>query len=304
MFLRRLAGRFGGLFLGVAAVNGGAVHAQGVGVVVVAHGAGAEWNASVMSAARGVAGGQVEVSFLMGPDAAKSRFQDQVAKLERAGARTIVVVPLLVSSYSGHYEQIRWLAGETDSLDQEMQHHLHMSGIDRPKTPATLHVAKALDDANELADILGDRALALAKSPTQQALFLVGHGPNSAEDYAQWMKMLRRVAERVRANTKFRDVKVELVRDDAPADVRTEAVLRSRELISMQAQITGTNVVVVPILLGRSSVGDERIRRDLAGLPIVYSGDPILPHERIAQWIETRVKETIARVSATTKDVP
>ena len=266
-----------------------------VGVIVLAHGAGPEWNAGVLSAARLVERPGVEVAFLMGPDAPKYRFQDQVAKLERSGARHIIVVPLLVSSYSGHYEQIRWLAGETDSLDAEMQHHLHMAGIDRPKTTAKLHVSRALDDATELADILRDRAVALANTPSRQALFLVGHGPNSAEDYAQWMKMLRRVAQRVASRTDFRDVKVELVRDDAPPDVRAEAVLRTRELIAMQAQITGAEVVVVPILLGRSSVGDERIRKDLAGLPIVYSGDPILPHRGIARWIETRVNETLAR---------
>jgi sirohydrochlorin ferrochelatase len=241
--------------------------------------------------------GKVEVAFLMGPDAATHRFQDQIAKLEKAGMREIVVVPLLVSSHSGHYEQLRWLAGVTDSLDSEMQHHLHMGGIDRPKTDAKVIVARALDDASQLADILSERALSLADSARRQALFLVGHGPNSAEDYAQWMKNLRRVAERVRGNTGFQDVRVDLVRDDAPAHVRAEAVLRIRELIQMQAQLTGTKVVVVPILISRSSVGDERIRTDLAGLPIVYSGEPLLPHALIARWIETRVQENVSRAT-------
>lgn len=62
----------------------------------------------------------------------------------------------------------------------------------------------------------------------------MGHGPNSAEDYAAWMRALRPVADAVKASGGFRDVRVELVRDDAPAPVRAEAVLRVRELIDLQ----------------------------------------------------------------------
>jgi sirohydrochlorin ferrochelatase len=268
--------------------------ARKVGIVLIAHGGSPEWNSGVLTAAAAVRDSMpIEVAFLMGPDAPRYRFHEQVAKLERTGVRRIVVVPLLVSSHSGHYEQLRWLARETDSLDTVMQHHLHMSGIERPQGPARLLVARALDDAPELSDILSARALELAKDPRAQALLLIGHGPNSAEDYAAWMQNLRRVAERVQAKTGFQDVKVELVRDDAAPAVRAEAVLRAREIVSLQSRMTGSDVVVVPVLIARSSVGDQRIRSDLAGLPIVYSGAPILPHPLIARWIQVRAREAL-----------
>ncbi len=267
-----------------------------VGTILIAHGGSAEWNEYVMDvAAKAKTGGPLEIAFLMGPDAATHRFQDQVAKLERAGAKRIVIVPLLVSSHSGHYEQIRYLAGETDSLDEMMQHHLHMAGIERAKTQATLHVAKAFDDAPELATILADRAKAQATDPSQQALFLVGHGPNSAEDYAEWMRHFRSLAAQVQSATGFKDVRVDMVRDDAPAQVRAEAVTRVRELIAMQAALTGREVVVVPVLVSRGRVSREKFMEDLQGLPIVYSGDPILPHPLVAAWIESRVKGTVAQ---------
>lgn len=266
--------------------------APSVGTIVIAHGGSAEWNGYVLDIAKQAkTGGPLEVSFLMGPDAATHRFQDQVAKLERAGVSRIVIVPLLVSSHSGHYEQIRYLAGATDSLDEMMHHHLHMAGIERPKTSARLHVAKALDDANELARILADRAKAQATSAANQALFLVGHGPNSAEEYAEWMKNLRPVAAEVQRLTGFKDVRVDLVRDDAPALVRAEAVTRVRELIAMQAIITGRDVVVVPVLVSRGRVSREKFMEDLKGLPVIYAGDPILPHPLVAEWIATRVRE-------------
>jgi sirohydrochlorin ferrochelatase len=265
------------------------------GTVVIAHGGDSTWNAGVIEAARAArTGGPVEVAFLMGPAAAQSRFQDVVAKLERAGVQRIVVVPMLVSSHSGHYEQIRYLVSLTDSLDETMQHHLHHAGIERPETKLPLQLTPALDNADQLARILADRARALVQStgdaPGDRALLIVGHGPNSAEDYAAWMANLRPVADSVKKWTGFRDVRVELVRDDAPAAVRAEGVLRTRELIEMQRLMTGRDVIVVPVLVSKGEVSRDKLPRDIAGTPSVYSGLPLLPHTEMARWIEARVR--------------
>jgi sirohydrochlorin ferrochelatase len=263
--------------------------AQTVGTVVVAHGGDSIWNALVRQTVEQLRlGGPVEISFLMGPEASATRFQDAVARLVQKGSKEIVAVPLLVSSHSGHYEQIRYLAGHTDSLDRVMQEHLHHGGIERPKVNVPIHVTAALDDSHELASALTERARAHESDPRGHALMLVGHGPNSAEDYAAWMKNLRIVADSVRQRSGFRDVRVELVREDAPAPVRAEAVQRLRELIALQAELTGKPVVVVPILISRGGISRSRLMTDLAGLPIRYSGDPLLPHPAIAAWITRR----------------
>lgn len=271
-----------------------------VGTVLIAHGGDSLWNEGVKGAAREArTGGPIEVSFLMGPEASRTRFQDAAARLSAAGVELIVVVPLLVSSHSGHFEQIRWLAGDDVVLDETMQHHLHMSGIERAMVGVPTLVAPALDDSPEVAQILGDRALALARAasarPADRALLIVGHGPNSAEDYASWMHHLRAVAERVRTSTGFRDVRVELVRDDAPAPVRAEAVRRTRELVELQHLATGAEVLVVPILISKGSVSRDRLPADLAGTPSRYAPDPLLPHPAIARWIESRVRALAAR---------
>ncbi|HEY4132426.1 MAG TPA: CbiX/SirB N-terminal domain-containing protein [Gemmatimonadaceae bacterium] len=272
-----------------------------VGVLILAHGADSAWNAPVESLAAavqraGVVRGPVGVAFLMGPGAATHRFQDQVADLTKRGARRVVLVPLLVSSYSGHFDQLRYLAGTLDTLDPEMAHHLHMGGVERvTNTPMT--VAHGLDDASELAHILAERAETLApRDREHRALFLMGHGPNSAEDYAAWMKNLRVVAESVRALTGFSSVMVELVRDDAPAPVRAEAVKRSREIITLQHTATQQDVVVVPILVSAGDISQRKLPADLAGLPIVYSGEPLLPSDALVHWVERRVQESASPV--------
>jgi sirohydrochlorin ferrochelatase len=273
--------------------------ARTVGTLLLAHGGEPSWNAEIERIARTAnTGGPLQLAYLMGPAAATHRFQDQVARLVADGATDIVVVPLLVSSHSGHYEQIRYLAGLTDSLDAMMRHHLHMGGLERPSVTVPMRVARALDDAPEMASVLAERARALTPDPSGKALFLVAHGPNSAEDHAAWMTNLRAVVARVRALSGFQDVRVEMVRDDAPAEVRAEGVRRVRELIEMQREITKGTVTVVPVLVSKGRVSREKFAADLAGLDILYEGTPLLPHPLLARWIERRVTETMQQTVA------
>lgn len=273
-----------------------------VGVLIVAHGADSAWNAPVNALAAavqrdGVVRGPVNVAFLMGPAAATHRFQDQVADLAKRGAKRVVLVPLLVSSHSGHFDQLRYLAGTLDSLDPEMAHHLHMGGLERvTTTPMT--VASGLDDSPELARVIAERAMALAPTDRgHRALFLMGHGPNSADDYAVWMKNLRVVADSVKRVTGFASVAVELVRDDAPPMVRAEAVKRSREIIELQHAATGKDVVVVPILVSAGDISQRKLPNDLAGLPIAYAGTPLLPDAQMVRWVERMVYKTIIPIN-------
>jgi sirohydrochlorin cobaltochelatase len=266
-----------------------------VGTVIIAHGGGPDWNAQVEAMAAGVkTGGPVAVSYLMGPGAKANAFQDAVRKVVEQGATEVAVVPLLVSSHSGHYDQIRYLVGQVDSLSETMMHHLHMSGITRPDVQVPLRLTRAVDESPDAARVLAERAKAIVPDAAERgrrALFLLGHGPNAAEDYAAWMENLREVADTVKAVTGFRSVLVELVRDDAPAPVRAEAVKRTRELIALQHELTGQDVAVVPILVSTGSVSKEKFPKDLVGLPVIYRGEALLPHPEMARWVEARVRE-------------
>jgi|GEM_PF-384760 len=263
-----------------------------VGTIVVAHGGSPEWNAPVLAIARTApTGGPVEVALLMGDSAPAYRFQDAGAKLVERGAQRIVVVPLLASSHSGHYDQIRYLTGDLDTLSESMVHHLHMAGIERPSVAVPMRLTPALDASMEIATILAARALNLADDPSAQALYIVGHGPNSAEDHAGWMANLRPVADSIAALTGFRDVKLGLVRDDAPDAVREEAVRSIRETIELQHALTQRDVVVVPVLVSKGYVSTRKLPVDLQGLPIAYDAEGLLPHPELGNWIARRVRE-------------
>lgn len=273
--------------------------AEDVGTLLVAHGGSEEWNARVFEIADLVdTEGPVAVSILMGAAAAEHRFQDAVHDLARRGAERIVVVPVLASSHSGHYEQIRWLASERHELSATMRHHLEAAGIERPARDVPIRVTAAVDQSLEIAGVLSDRALALASAPGDQALFLVGHGPNDAVDYAHWMENLRVVADSVKEITGFRDVRVGLLRDDAPDNVRAEAVRRIRDIIALQHEATDRPVVVVPVLVSKGYISTVKLPDDLEGLPVAYDGEGLLPHPAMARWVERRVRETGAEPTA------
>jgi hypothetical protein len=44
-------------------------------------------------------------------------------------------------------------------------------------------------------------------------------------------------------------------------------------------------------------VSQEKIPADLAGLPVIYSGAALLPHEGLARWIEARVAGVVTGVT-------
>jgi sirohydrochlorin ferrochelatase len=171
-----------------------------------------------------------------------------------------------------------------------MLHHLEMSGITRGESGVPVQVARAMDDAPELAEVVTARALAMAAAPPSEAVFIVGHGPSSSEQYAAWMENLRSIAGAVEDQGGFRSVLVDLIKDDAPAAVRAEAVRRIRELIELQYAVTGRDVIVVPLLIAPGSISRQKLPADLAGLPIRYSGETLLPNPAIARWVEASVR--------------
>ena len=265
------------------------------GMLVVAHGGGPDWNKQVLDLAAAVRfAGPVRVSFLMGPGASERPFQREVAALRSAGVTRIAVVPVLISSHSEHFDQLRYLVGTRDSLDATMMHHLHMGGIERPANRTGLTLLAALDSAPELADALAARAVALVPDRAARAVLVLGHGPNGAEDYARWMAALRPVAERVRQQAGYRIAAVELVRDDAPPMVRAEAVARVREIVMWLNQITGAPVSVVPALVATGAVSQVTLKKDLEGLPVVYAGDAVLPSLGMARWVERMASAALA----------
>jgi len=255
-----------------------------IGLLVVAHGATPEWNAKVRETVDQVRWrlGPLALAFLMGPEADTGGWRAGVARLSQHGATEIVVVPLMVSSAGGHYQQIRFLAGESDSLPAELAEH-HHEGTPGRKVP--MRVTGALDGAAELAQVLRDRWSSLPNEDRRRPLGFVAHGPTSDADAAVWLANLDRVVGPI-AESAGRGYTVGLLRDDAPPPIRSQAIAKLRASILELAPAPGDSVVVMPILVSRGSITTVTIPRDLQGLPIRYTPVSLAPSAHLARWIE------------------
>lgn len=100
------------------------VYGQEKGVIILAHGAGEQWNSAVIEAAEPLKQKyRVEVAFGM---ANYVSIYNAVKTLEAKGVSKIVAIPLFISSYSSIIRQTEYLLGERDSLADPMgmMHHV------------------------------------------------------------------------------------------------------------------------------------------------------------------------------------
>ena len=248
-----------------------------LGVLVVAHGSTAEWNANVEAVVTTIRQHTpTSAAYLMG---AENRTpQAAYDELIAAGVHRIVIVPLLVSSYSSHYEQVRFLGRlRNDYPGSEWMQLTQLHG------PAdVVGVTPALDAHPILADILADRARALSRDPSQESLVIVAHGPNGAADADRWMSVIRQLGVQIRSLVPFQELDVRLLRDDAPKPVKYQALAELRHSVASRAE--SGRVVVVPLLLGPGRVLDQ-VPDVLTGLEYLWDGRPVLPDSRIADWV-------------------
>jgi sirohydrochlorin cobaltochelatase len=253
------------------------------GLLVVAHGASPGWNAGVRQVVAQVAWvGPVATAFLMGSEAETNGWAQGVDALVRDGAKEIVVVPLMVSSHGGHYRQIRFYAGEIDSLPMELREHSH--GEISP-SPVPMRVTSALDGAPELGAALLERWRSLTARHRAAPLLLVAHGPSTDAESELWVRDLESAASGIRAEGSI-PVKVGLLRDDAPVPVRAAAIADiHRTALELAAQ-SKDSVTVLSVLISSGRLDAVTIPKDLNGLPVRYSAKPLTPLPVLARWIE------------------
>lgn len=270
------------------------------GILLLAHGGTDEWNREVLAvAARVDPVRPVEVAFGM---ANKRTIQDAVDRLAERGVSGIVAVPLFVSSHSSVMRATEYLLGSRAEAPPEMEAFARMGARleagqagDAPgdgpgfvrttpvETAAPISMAAALDAHAVVADILTSRALDVSRTPEEEVVVLVAHGPSSEADSALWLANMDVLAERMRPRTRFSRIERLTVRDDAPAPVRERATAELRAVVEEVVQ-EGKSVLIVPLLLSYGGI-ETGIRRRLEGLPYRMARQALLPDERLSEWV-------------------
>lgn len=278
-----------------------------VGLIVVAHGADSAWNVRVRQTVAQMKWmyGPVRVAFLMGTEASVASWDSAATQVQREGVGSVVVVPFMVSSWGSHVRQIQFYAGKIPALPAElgsmatMGHDMH--SMVKLTVPAV--VTPALDDAPELGEALIGRWNELPAADKKRPLLLIAHGPNNQDDVIHWESNILKTATSLREAVSPRAVRVALLRDDAPAEVRARSIAAMRDTILSLGNVAKDSVTVLPVLISTGAVNNIKIPADIAGLPVRYSPVGLAPHVALAKWI-ARVAEDARRTLQTTASDP
>lgn len=276
------------------------------GLLLLAHGGAADWNQRVEALARTLDETQpVEVAFGM---ASRPSIQAAVDRLAARGVRSIVAVPLFVSSHSSVVRSMSYLLGLTREMPPDLRIFAKMSpGSHGTHVPAGAphSVAHAAPEATDntapvdaavpirmtdalnhhpiVGNILIDRAREISTTPAAEAVIIVAHGPVPDEDEVRWLRDMKVLADQLNAAASFAAVDVLTVRDDAPAPIRERATQQLRGLVSTHAA-AGRRVLIVPLLLSYGGI-EKGIRTRLEGLSYVMAERALMPDVRLAEWV-------------------
>jgi sirohydrochlorin ferrochelatase len=294
----------------------GTSYADGPGILLLAHGGSAEWNAHVTKLAAQVDRTKpTEVAFGM---ATRANIQAAVDRLRARGATEIVAVPLFVSSWSSVITSTEYLLGQRPDAPPELAIYAKMNhatpvatggsaasashdangGHDAhatadPKSPIAspvpVRMTRALNDHPIVADILTSRARSISRNPAEESIVVVAHGPTGDDENRQWLADMASLAERVGRAEKFASIDYLTLRDDAPKPVRDNATEELRALVTKRLA-EGRRVLIVPLLVSFGGI-ERGLRERLAGLTYTMPDAALVPDDRLVTWVLTMAGE-------------
>lgn len=277
--------------------------AAALGVLILAHGGDASWNAE-LSRVRDAVDAQAPAELALGM-ADPRALQRGVDRLAARGAGRVVAVPLFVNSRSEVMQQTKYALGLSDEPSEVLRralegmkahaHHGHGGGggahqhafsLERVKSPVPVALADALDDDPFVSQVLLERAKALSRTPESETVILVAHGPNDDAAVKAWEDALGKHAASIKKKGGFRAAEFALLRDDHP-ELRPKAVAALRARVEAAAK--AGRALIVPALIAKGGI-EHKIPRDLQGLDYAWSGETLMPHPGFADWVLKRAR--------------
>jgi sirohydrochlorin ferrochelatase len=200
--------------------------------------------------------------------------------LVAAGAKEIVVVPVVSSASNELYRQWLYIFGRQDKAE--------FASVPRVKTSAEVKIIPPPGSNPLVAEILLDHANEISTDPKSEVVVIAGHGPTSTEDNDKELKVLAGLAAIVKEDGGFADVTGITLQDDAPPDVRAANVKKLRARVEA-AQKDGKRVLVVTNLIGARTI-QAKLREDLAGLEYKFNNKGIAQHDNFIKWMGESVR--------------
>ncbi len=205
-----------------------------------------------------------------------AHIQAAVDKLEAAGAKTIVILPVTTLMHSRMLRQWDYIFSRRDEAEYMSVPHI--------KTEARLVLAETPTQDPVLARIMLDHASELSTDPADEVVIVVSHGPTFVEDNVVELAILEKHADWIAENSDFSEVKAITIQDDALAEIRSANVATLRSWVEA-ATAEGKRAILVTNLILLPSF-HKRLEADLAGLEYQLNTKGVMLHPAMANWIE------------------
>ncbi|AWB43412.1 cobalamin biosynthesis protein CbiX [Paenibacillus sp. CAA11] len=250
------------------------------GVLVISHGsADLLWIKQVdkvVSELKLPPGVPVEASFL---EAVEGRLiQDGIDRLEARGVTDLIVIPLFVSSGSTHIDEIAYALGVKHRPDKE-------TDLVPFKIKARVYFGEPIDDDSLIAVMIGDKARPMSDGGRNEMLLLVGHGSIHDGFRERWQQGIASLANHVKELSGFSFADYALLNPDS---------LRSKVELW---QGRGCEVIVVPVFLSPGYFTKKVIPARLEGLSYRYTGETLLPHPLLRDWIQLQISHIMGSLT-------
>ncbi|NMO97445.1 sirohydrochlorin chelatase [Paenibacillus lemnae] len=245
------------------------------GVLVISHGSRSDsWVALVEEAVSSLADRShlpVVSSYLELVDG--KLIQDGITALEDQGVTDMLVIPLFVSSGSTHVDEIAYAIGAKAEPDME-------TDLAPFQVKSRVHFGMPFDDDNDIAAMVWDKVKALSVEPSREVILMVGHGSPHELFWRRWEKIMASLAQRV----------------EQVSGLRADGALLNPGNVQEQVkawQKRGYEVIVAPLFLSKGYFTEKIIPERLDGLLCRYSGDTLLPHPRLPDWMLKQVEHLL-----------
>lgn len=205
--------------------------------------------------------------------------------LQAAGAKEIVVVPIVSSTHDEMYRQWEYVLGRRAEASY--------ATVGQIKTDAVLHLAAPPGTDPLIAEILLDYALEISTDPKNEVVVIASHGPAGAADNAQTLRNLETMARYVKEDGGFAAVRASTLQDDAVPEVRAANVEKLRAMVE-GATKDGRKVLIVTNLVGARTI-QAKLRRDLKGLDYAFNAKGIVQHDNFIKWISESVHSALEK---------
>jgi len=256
------------------------------GVLVIAHGDSDDrWNESVRRVLTPLRDRYLlELAFLF--PVPGETLQDGLDRLATRGADTVLAIPLLVSSYSEHFEELEYVLGLREKILPVGE-----TKLNRVCTNSQIKLGRAIDSNPLVTQILKHRVCDLSVDPSKEVLVLVGHGPNSEDYNREWLRHIDTIGATIQQDLPFQRVHAFTLRDDAPTEIRDAA---SRALrLAVEQESSKANVLIATLLISNGEV-QTGIKERLKGLTYNIAHEGLASDPLITDWIEMQISELIS----------